>query len=329
MDQYIQDEMKRQHIPGLSLAMVQSGKVVAAQSYGLANLELNVPATPDTAYQIGSLTKQFTAAAIMMLAEEGKVKLDTLVAEYQEGLPNIWSGVTVRHLLNHTSGIINFTSHADFAEMQHSPTNRTEILALLADEPLEFTPGTSYAYSNTGYYLLGHVIESASSGTYADFLQTRIFQPLQMNATRVGDWQDIIPNRASGYRWKEDKWSNAEYFSLTWAFSAGAIVSTALDLARWNIAQCNETFLPKNTWEQMWTPATLSDGSRTEYGFGWGIGEHEGRHVLGHGGAAPGFTAFTERAVADELTVIVLTNIIPSETAKIARNIANRFLSQS
>lgn len=168
-----------------------------------------------------------------------------------------------------------------------------------------------------------------SGRTYADFLKTRIFQPLQMNATRVGDWQDIIPNRANGYRWKEDKWSNAEYFSLTWAFSAGAIVSTALDLACWSIAQCNEIPLSKEAWEQMWMPATLSDGSKTEYGFGWGVGEYEGRHVLGHGGAAPGFTAFTERAIADDLTVIVLTNIIPSETARIARNIANRFLSQS
>ncbi len=326
LDDYVRSELKRQHIPGLSLAVVHRGEIIAARGYGFANVELGVPATPETVYQIGSLTKQFTSVAVMLLVEEGKIRLDEPVTRCLESLPEAWAGVTARHLLNHTSGIVNFTSHADFARMQHFPTERAQVVALVADEPLQFPSGSHYAYSNTGYYLLGHVIEAVSGQTYADFLRDRVFWPLGMVDTRVGDWEAVIPRRAAGYRWNGDGWQNAEYFSLTWAFSAGAVVSTALDMALWNIAQNKGEFLPKAMWEEMWMPATLSSGIKSDYGFGWGISNHQGRRVLGHGGAAPGFTAFAECYRDDYLAVVILANIIPSEAAQVSRGVAEHFL---
>jgi D-alanyl-D-alanine carboxypeptidase len=234
VDRFVTGQRESQHIPGLSLAVVRGGVVILARGYGFANLEMNVRVTPETVFQIGSPTKQFTATAVMMLAEEGKVGLGESIARYQEGLPARWNGVTVRHLLDHTSGIKSFTSLPDvMARLTFLPTSRDEILALVADEPLEFAPGERYAYNNTGYYLLGHIIEQASGQPYGDFLHGRIFAPLGMDATRVNNMDDILPHRASGYVWAENRWWNARPTSMTWAFSAGALVSTVLDLARW------------------------------------------------------------------------------------------------
>jgi len=302
--------------------------VILARGYGFANLELNVRVTPETVFQIDSLTKQFTATAVMMLAEEGKVGLGESITRYQEGLPARWNGVTVRHLLDHTSGIKSFTSLPDvLARLTFLPTSRDEILALVADEPLEFAPGERYAYNNTGYYLLGHIIEQASGQPYGDFLHERIFAPLGMDATRVNNMDDILPHRASGYVWAENRWWNARPTSMTWAFSAGALVSTVLDLARWGAALGDEALLPKEIWEQMWTPTTLADGMKTGYGFGWRVNDHHGCRSVGHDGTSSGFTAFAEHSLEDDLTVIILMNVVPSNRAQIAKGVTGCFVS--
>jgi len=296
--------------------------------YGAADLELNVRVTPETVFQLGSVTKPFTATAVMMLMEEGKISLDKSITGYLEYLPASWSGVTVRHLLDHTSGIKSFTSIPDVTDrLTFLPTTRDEILTLIANEALEFAPGERYAYNNTGYYLLGHIIEEASGRRYADFLRERVFAPLGMDATRVNDMDDIIPHRASGYVWAENRWWNARPTSMTWAFSAGALASTVHDLARWGAALGSEALLSEAGWERMWTPATLTDGTETGYGFGWRISEHHGRRSIGHDGTSSGFTAFVERDLEDGLTVIILTNVVPSNRAEIARGVADRYVA--
>lgn len=327
IDQFVAAQMESQHIPGLSLAVVRGGAVVLARGYGLANLELNVRVTPESVFQIGSITKQFTATAVMMLAEEGKVGLDESISRYQEGLPAAWSGVTVRRLLNHTSGIKSFTSLPDFlARYAVWPTTLEHVVSLIADEALEFAPGAQYAYNNTGYYLLGHVIEKASGRPYASFLRERIFVPLKMNDTRVNVVKDVIPQRADGYGWEEDRWCHAPRVSMDWVYSAGALVSTAPDLAKWDMALGHESLLPRSTWEGMWTPTRLNDGTMAGYGFGWVVGETGGRRTLSHGGGIPGFMSFMERCPEDDLAVIVLTNVLPSDPAGIARGVAGHYV---
>jgi CubicO group peptidase (beta-lactamase class C family) len=327
VDRFVGAQMDSQHIPGLSLAVVRGGAVIRARGYGFASLELNVRVTPQTVFQIGSLTKQFTAVAVMMLVGEGRVGLGESITRTQDGLPPAWGGVTVRHLLDHTSGIKSFTSLPDvMARLTFLPASRDEVLALVAGEPLEFAPGERYAYNNTGYYLLGHIIEQASGQPYADFLRERIFAPLKMNATRVNDLKDILPDRACGYEWAEDRWRNADHISMTWPFSAGALVSTALDLARWDAALGSESLLPKAAWERMWTPATLNDGTRVDYGFGWAVGDYGGHRSLGHGGGIPGFMTYMERYPDDDLAVIVLTNVLPADPALIVRGVARHYV---
>ena len=325
---FIAAQMESQHIPGLSLAVVRGGAVVHAKGYGSASLELNVPVTPETVFQIGSITKQFTATAVMMLVEEGKVGLEESVTHALEGLPDAWECVTVRHLLDHTSGIKSFTGIPDvMARLTFLPASRDEVLVLIAEEPLEFAPGERYAYNNTGYYLLGHIIEKASGQPYADFLQGRIFVPLKMGATRLNDMKDILPNRACGYEWAEDQWRNADHISMTWPFSAGALFSTTLDLARWDAALGSESLLPKAAWEMMWTPATLTDGTKVEYGFGWAVGDYQGHPFVGHSGGIPGFMTHAERFPEDDLAVVVLTNVVPADPAKIARGVAGHYVA--
>ncbi len=327
VDRFIAGQMEGQHIPGLSLAVAHGGAVIHARGYGSASLELDVPVTSETVFQIGSITKQFTATAVMMLVEEGKVGLEESVTHALEGLPDAWAGVTVRHLLDHTSGIKSFTGIPDvMARLTFLPASRDEVLALIAEEPLEFAPGERYAYNNTGYYLLGHVIEWASGRPYADFLRERIFAPLKMEATRLNDMDDIIPHRACGYVWGEDRLWNARHISMTWPFSAGALVSTTLDLARWDAALGSESLLPDAAWEMMWTPATLTDGTKTGYGFGWAMGDYQGHPFVGHSGGIPGFMTHAERFPQDDLAVIVLTNVAPSDPAQIARGVAGHYV---
>jgi D-alanyl-D-alanine carboxypeptidase len=325
IDQFIAEQMEQQHIPGLSLAVVREGSLVLARGYGQANLELAVPATRESVYEIGSITKQFTAVAVVMLVEEGKIGLDASITRYLEGLPPAWEAVTVRHLLNHTSGIKSYTSLPDFMRLTIHPTTREEIVALVADLPFDFAPGSRYSYCNTGYFLLGSIIEAAGGKPYAEFLDERIFLPLEMTATRVYNEKELVPNRASGYEWAEEKWRNADYISMTWPFAAGALVSTVLDLAKWDMALGSDRLLPAHRWEQIWSPAALNDGSTSDYGFGWGVGDYAGWPNIQHGGGIPGYITFDVRYPEQKLTVIALTNVGSSNPGTIARGVATLY----
>jgi D-alanyl-D-alanine carboxypeptidase len=326
VDDYLRAEMEKRHIPGLSLAVVRNGKVVKMRGYGRASVELDVPVTADTVYEIGSVTKQFTATLAMLLAGENRLALDERIGAYLPDLPEAWKSVTVRHLLTHTSGIKSYTGVPDFGKRARSDMTPEEIIGLVAAAPPDFAPGERYAYNNTGYFLLGLILQKAGGKPYGELLRERIFGPLGMTATRVNDLRAILPNRASGYSWEGNQLRNAEYTSMTWPFAAGALVSTVRDLARWEQALAAHTILPRATLERMWTPATLADGTPTGYGFGWVVGERNGRRRISHAGGITGFTCDISRFVDDGITVIVLTNTDAADPSALTAGVAGRYV---
>ncbi len=316
IDDYIMAQMRRLHIPGVALAIVRDGRTIKAQGYGFANIELKALATKDTVYEIGSNTKQFTAAAIMMLVEEDKVQLDDSITKYFPEAPQTWRGITIRHLLMHTSGIQNHVAVPRWLDVfrtnlafETAPA-RDELLKMFFKLPLEFQPGESWAYDNTGYYLLGIIVEKASGESYWQFLDERIFKPLGMLATRNTDPQPIIPDRASGYEWKNDHFENRPALLPAIAFSAGSLLSTVGDMAKWDAALYSEKLLKKSSLDQLWTATMINHGavSPFEYGFGWFIDSYHGHHLVQHSGGTPGFSSVIYRFVDDKLTIIILTN---------------------
>lgn len=334
VDDYVNSQMKRQHVVGLSLAVVKDGDLVKAKGYGLANVEWNVPATKDTVYNIASIGKQFTATAIMMLVENGKIGLDDRITNYLSDLPKAWDTVTVSHLLTHTSGIRDYPSLPDFGKLNKCAVTTRQIINLLADFPLEFRPGEKWRYCNIGYHLLGEIVAKASGRPYAGFLHERIFAPLGMNCTRPYDSRSIITNRANAYDWRNGTLRNADYLDYSWAFGAGAVGSTVVDMAKWDESLSTEKLLPRKRWEEMWTPVTLGDGSNFPYGFGWHVqkDEYVGR-LIWHGSADPGFLSAMFQWLDDRVTVIVLltggSSFLPNgqeSSADIALGVSRRYI---
>jgi CubicO group peptidase (beta-lactamase class C family) len=307
IDELVRMEMAKYHVPGLSMGVVRYGKVILAKGYGLANVELGVPASPDTVYEIGSLSKQFTASAIMLLVEEGKISLDERVSKYLPDLPAAWGEVTIRHLLTHTSGVPNYGG-GDHDKLRGQDVTPSEIIKTVADRPLDFHPGERYAYSNTNYTLLGMTIERVSGKPYGEFMTERIFQPMGMTATRLNDLLVVVKNRASGYSWEDETLRNREYWSASHFYSSGGIVSSVMDFVKWQAVLSARKLLKPSSWEQMWTPQRLNDGKSASYAFGWEIESAWGRRVIQHYGGKPGFTTAMRWFPDDQLTVIVFAN---------------------
>ncbi|MEO6327070.1 MAG: serine hydrolase [Thermoanaerobaculia bacterium] len=326
VDKYLAQQLEKRSIPGLSVAVIRNGKVELAKGYGSASLELAVPAGPQTVYEIGSVTKMFTATAVLQQMEDGKLGLDDLVSRYVSGLPSGWSRVTLRHLLTHTSGIKSFTSVPKFQKEVEKDYTPRELVALVEGTPLEFLPGERWSYSNTGYALLGMVLEQVSGKPYGTLLEERIFRPLKMTSTRVNDRASIIKNRAAGYTLEQDKLQNPVPTRLSQAFGAGTLVSTVTDLALWDAALSSEKLLKASSLAQMWTPARLADGSEATYGFGWGVNAVAKHRVLTHGGGISGFGADFLRFPDDKVTVIVLMNTDSAPPEKIAAGVAALYL---
>lgn len=322
IDDFVKKQMQQRHIPGVSLAIIQQGKVIKSTGYGMANVELSVPATDHTVYQLASVTKTFTATAIMMLVEEGKLNLDDKITKLLPNLPTAWENVTVRHLLNHTSGIKSYTSIPDFFKSARKDFTQQEIIDLVANAALEFAPGEKWRYNNTGYFLLGMLIEKTTGKKYGEFLSERIFTPLEMTQTRINDLHAVIPHRAQGYAWDGQSLRNGDYVSPTQPFSAGMLVSSVSDLIKWDAALYSEKLVKRSTLESMWQPTTLTKDEQADYGFGWQTKPLNGRRQLAHGGGIPGFSTYLSRFVDDQLTVIVLTNSGSASAGAIATGVA-------
>jgi CubicO group peptidase (beta-lactamase class C family) len=314
VDAFVGAEMREHGIPGLALAVLRDGKVVKAQGYGLANLELDVAVKPETVFQTGSVGKQFAATAVMMLVEEGKVGLDDKLSKYLAGTPPAWKDVTVRNLLTHTSGIADYTdstyTKAGGLINLRGDYTEAELYQKLIQLPLNFETGSKWKYSNTGYVLLGFVIHKLTGEFYGDFLQERIFRPLGMSATRIISEADIVPNRASGYELVKGEIKNQEWVSATLNTTAdGALYTNVVDLGKWDAALYTEKLLKRGSFEQMWTPVRLKDGKTYPYGFGWFLSEVNEHRLIEHDGSWQGFTMNISRYVDDKLTVIVMTNL--------------------
>jgi D-alanyl-D-alanine carboxypeptidase len=334
VDRYVETEMRNLHIPGVSIAVVRNGQVIKAKGYGIANIEANSAASSKTVYEIGSMTKQFTSAAVMMLVEQGKISLDDKITKYFTDAPAWWNQITVRHLLHHTSGIQNHVAVPGYLDIfKISITGKTvparnELLKEFYKLPSEFKPGETWSYDNTGYYLLGIIVEKASGKDFWQFLDERIFKPLGMNETRNTDTRPIVPNRASGYEWVNGKFENRPVLAPFIGFSAGSLTSTVEDLAKWDAALYTERLLKKSSLEQMWTPAKTNEGAMAsfDHGFGWFIENYHNRRIIHHSGGTIGFSSVIHRFVDDQLTVIILTNHADKMIDQMAINIAGIYV---
>jgi D-alanyl-D-alanine carboxypeptidase len=325
VDKYLKSQMQEHRIPGLTLEVIRDGKAIKTAAYGLANVELNVPAKPETVFEIGSITKQFTAAGILMLAQEGKLSVDDKISKYLKDPPEAWANVTVRHLLTHTSGIKSYTGLDGFQIWRH--LTQEQFIKAIGKEPMEFQPGDSWKYCNTGFNLLGYIIENVSGKNYWEFMGERVFQPLGMQATTKRLYSLVIPNRASGYEQTNHVWMNRDT-DLTEVFSAGAIASTAGDLAKWSVALNGDRLLNAASKAQMWTPVKLNDGKTRKYGFGWNVDTLEGHKNIGHGGSTSGFSASIQRFPDDHLAVIILSNTDEEIATTLAKKVATFFFAQ-
>jgi len=295
--------------PGLAVIVVRKGQTVHRAAYGMANLELGVALTPDHVLRIGSVTKQFTSAAIMMLAQEGKLSVTDPITKFLPDYPTQGRTIAVEHLLTHTSGIQSYTDMPKWRGLWRQDMSVTELIDLFKNEPMQFAPGERWRYNNSGYILLGAIIEKVSGKKYADFVQERIFTPLGMKDTRYDVTDQVIPRRAAGYQRAGDRIVNAQYLSMTQPHAAGALMSTVDDLARWNAAMTAGRVISADSLVKSFASYKLAGGSESGYGYGWSIGRYEGRAVQEHGGGIHGFRSYVIRIPADEVYVAVLSNV--------------------
>ena len=294
--------------PGASVLVVQEGRPVLRKGYGLANVELSVPVRPEMVFRVGSATKQFTSACILKLVEQGRVRLDDPISKYFADYPAPAAGVTIQQLLTHTSGIKSATEMPAWFPHMREDWSVEQVIGVFRNEPLEFAPGTRWHYTNSGYILLGAILEEVTGRPYADVVADWIFRPLGMKDTRYDHEASIIPGRAQGYRQTPDGVINAPYLSMTQPFSAGGLVSTVDDLARWQSALDRGEILSPESRRRMWTPVVLPDGRPTRYGYGWIVGSYEGHAVVEHGGTVNGFATANMRLPDDRIYVAVLSN---------------------
>ena len=307
-DAFVRERFEAIGAPGMSVAVVRGGQVVFAKGYGSADLENDVAMTPEHVFRIGSVTKPFTATMVMQLVNEGKLRLDQPVREVLPELPEGWAAVTVRQLLDHTSGIKSCTGLPNFGELSRRPVTPAGIVATVQDEPFDFEPGTGWAYNNTGYVILGMLVEKVDGRSFAESLRERVTRPLGMDQTFFVSEADIVSKRARGYSLRDGATSHAEYLDMGWPFSAGAMESTVLDLAKWDAALYGDKLLPQDTLEAMWSRTRLPNGDERGYGLGWALAEANGARIVQHSGGIPGFLSVVRRAPEKRLTVIVLVN---------------------
>jgi CubicO group peptidase (beta-lactamase class C family) len=325
VDRYLTSEMRRQNIPGISLAVVKNGKPLYIKSYGVATLEHGVRAQPQTVYQIGSIGKQFTAVAVMLLANEHKLDIDDPLSKYLPEVPASWDKVTLRLILNHQSGIPQFTTpERQRLDLVHDYSDQE--LIQLASQPLDFEPGTDVSYSDTGYVLLGFVINRVAGMFYGDFLRQRVFAPLGMNRTRIISDADIVRDRASGY----EKGENGELHNQSYVSPAlnrtadGSLYSTVLDLVKWDRALYSDAVLPQSQLERMWRADLHRNGQRPlyHYGYGWENNRLRDRRLVEYDGNWQGFQAVMSRYVDNKLTVILLTNLSLCRAERLGHTVA-------
>jgi D-alanyl-D-alanine carboxypeptidase len=317
LDNFIAEKMTTFNIPGASVVILKDKKIIYSKGYGFANLELQSPAKAESNYLIGSITKTFAATAVMMLWEEGRLKLEDKIGSYIPTLPEHWKPITIRQLLNHTSGIVtnqeSATSKCQFAFDCDNYTQEN-LIQETSCLPLNFQPGTKFEYSGRNYYILGMLIEKLSGKPFGQFLNERIFIPLGMTETAMIDYKKIVPNRATGYILENEILSNSEQMDAVVELSDGGLMSSSPDLAKWISSFYTEKLLKRTTIEMMWDNARLTNGIIvTQYGIGFGLTPYKGHKRIGHMGGIPGFSSCLTHFLEQDLTVILLTNVTNSK----------------
>jgi CubicO group peptidase (beta-lactamase class C family) len=318
-DIFIKTEMQRQNIPGLSLVVLKEGQIVKAAGYGVANVDLKTPATPETVYKIASVSKQFIASGIMLLVQEGKIGLNDPIRKYLQKSPGTWKTITVRHLLTHTSGLMRDAPGFDPSKIQSD----ADVIKTAYRGPLRFAPGDRWEYSNLGYFILAEVIRKVSGRPWTEYLSEKGFKPCGMTTTYPTNTGVSLPNRALGYADNDKLQIAADWRALR---PSGAFLSTVEDLARWDAALYTDKILTESSRRQMWTPVTLNNGTSHPYGFGWELGSFRGHRLVSHSGGLPGFRAQVARFVDDKLTIIVLMNLDDVDPHAILGGVAAIFL---
>lgn len=314
MEQIIQSYLANHAFMGTVL-VARDGKTLLDKGYGFANLEWQVPNTPTTKFRLGSITKQFTAASILLLEERGKLKTDDPVKKYMPDAPAAWDKVTIFHVLTHTSGILSFTSFPDYPSREWEAMTPQQLVDWFRDKPLEFEPGTKWNYSNSGYVLLGYLIEKISGQSYAEFVQQNIFTPLGMKDSGYDSNSAIIERRAAGYSRGKDGAQNAGFVNMTIPLSAGALYSTTEDLLRWEQGLFGGKVLSPASLAKMTTPF------KQDYAFGLGVSTKNGHKMIAHDGGIQGFNTSLAYYPDDKLVVAVLANLNGPAAGEIASSL--------
>lgn len=293
---------------GCAALVAKNGQVIYRKAFGMADLELNVPMQPEMVFRIGSITKQFTAIAILQLMEQGKLSLQDEITKFIPDYPMNGHSITIEHLLTHTSGIKSYTDVPEFQKYMRTDMKPEEVIDLIKSNPMEFAPGTKWKYNNSGFFLLGYIIEKVSGQTYQEYLQENFFTPLGMTSSCYGDDSKIIKLRASGYQPGSEGPVNADYMSMYLPYAAGSVMSTVDDLYKWHRAVHSYMLVEKETLEMAHTPYRLSDGKSTGYGYGWFLSHLQGSPTIEHGGGINGYLTNSVYLPDEDVFVALFSN---------------------
>lgn len=326
IDEIVEEKYKPGE-PGAAILVARDGNIIHRNAYGMANLELDAPMDPDMVFQIGSITKQFTAVGVLMLYEKGKLSLEDDITKYLEDYPTHGHKITIHDLLTHTSGIKSYTSLSNWQEKWREDVKAGEFIEFFKNEPMDFAPGEKFMYNNSAYFLLGYIIEKVSGQKYPEFIEENIFKPLEMDDSYYGSKKQLIKKRADGYH-KKDGFTNAEYLSLTQPYSAGSVMSTVDDFYKWQKGLMSEKLIKKETLEKAFTNYKLNNGEHINYGYGWFINEINGISTVEHGGGIFGYTSNAIYIPEKDILVVMFTNrddFSPSEVStRIAAHTINK-----
>lgn len=323
-DSHIAAYVQQNRFQGAAL-VAKGGKILLSKGYGLANEEHDIPNKPNTKFRLGSITKQFTAVSILQLQEQGKLNVQDPVSKYIPDSPEAWKKVTIHHLLSHTGGVPSYTSSADYGKRMRESSKPLDFIARFKEKPLDFEPGSKFNYSNSGYFLLGVIIEQVSGKSYETYLRENIFSKLDMQDSGY-DWDStILRNRAAAYdRGPDGKYRNAPFLDMGQPYSAGSLYSTVEDLYRWDRALYTEKVISRKSLDAAWTPVL------NNYGYGWIMGKVAGEHrVITHGGGINGFSTAMIRLPEDDAFVAVFSNHESPDTGRIGMELARMLLGET
>lgn len=321
IDKLLLNIFKNKIAPGATFLIARKGSILYKKAVGLSNLELNVAMKPDHVFEIGSMTKQFTAISILMLVEKGQLKLEDEITKFIPDYPTNGHKITVHHLLTHTSGIKNFTSIKGLNAISKQDLTPLELIEFFKNEPMDFKPGEQFKYNNSGYILLGYIIEKITGQPYANFVEEQIFKKLKMTSSLYASHKKVIKNRASGYHKKEGYINNRD-ISFTLPYASGSLMSTVDDMFKWQEGIKNNLLINKETTEKVFTNYVLNNGENINYGYGWHIKTINGVSSFEHGGAIFGFKSMGVFLPELDIYVIGFSNCDCNSPTQVAKDIA-------